>query len=81
MSQATKLIIEGKKAVAVEYLRDGKPQRVRAAREIVLCGGVVDSPKLLMLSGIGQGLTLGPVVQRFTRRPRRFTTEDEAERF
>ena len=53
MSQATKLIVEGKRVVGVEYLRDGKPERVRAAREIVLCGGVVDSPKLLMLSGIG----------------------------
>ena len=53
MSQATKLLIEGKRAVGVEYLRDGRPERVRAAREIVLCGGVVDSPKLLMLSGIG----------------------------
>jgi choline dehydrogenase len=53
MSQATKLIVEGKKVVGVEYLRDGKPERVRAAREIVLCSGVVDSPKLLMLSGIG----------------------------
>ncbi|HEX8031608.1 MAG TPA: GMC oxidoreductase, partial [Vicinamibacterales bacterium] len=31
----------------------GKPERVRASREIVVCGGVVDSPKLLMLSGIG----------------------------
>ena len=53
MSQATRLVIEGKKAVGVEYLRDGKPERVRAAREIILCGGVIDSPKLLMLSGIG----------------------------
>ena len=51
--QATKLVIENTKAVGVEYLRNGKPERVRAAREIVLCGGVIDSPKLLMLSGIG----------------------------
>ena len=53
MCQATKLVIDEKKAVGIEYLRDGKPERVRAAREIVLCGGVIDSPKLLMLSGIG----------------------------
>lgn len=50
---ATKVVIEGKKAVAIEYLRDGKPERVRAAREIILAGGVIDTPKLLMLSGIG----------------------------
>jgi len=53
MCQATKLVVEGKKVVAIEYRRDGKPERVRAAREIVLCSGVIDSPKLLMLSGIG----------------------------
>ena len=51
--QATKLIFEGKRAVGVEYLRDGKPEQARAAREIILSGGVIDSPKLLMLSGIG----------------------------
>jgi choline dehydrogenase len=53
MSQATKLTIEGKKAVGVEYVRGGKSERARATREIILAGGVVDSPKLLMLSGIG----------------------------
>ena len=52
-SHAAKLIVEGRKVVAVEYLRDGKREQVRASREIVLCGGVIDSPKLLMLSGIG----------------------------
>jgi choline dehydrogenase len=53
LCQATRLIIEAKRAAGIEYLRDGKPERVRAAREIILCGGVVDTPKLLMLSGIG----------------------------
>jgi choline dehydrogenase len=51
--QATRLLLEGNKAVGVEYLRDGKSERVRASREILLCGGVIDTPKLLMLSGIG----------------------------
>jgi choline dehydrogenase len=50
---ATKLVIEGKRATGIEYLRNGKPERAKAAREIVLCGGVVDTPKLLLLSGIG----------------------------
>lgn len=50
---ATKVIVEGRRAVGVEYQRDGQRTIVRAAREIVLCGGVVESPKLLMLSGIG----------------------------
>ena len=52
-AHAAKLIIEGRKAVGVEYLRDGKRESARAAREIVIASGVIDSPKLLMLSGIG----------------------------
>lgn len=53
LCQATKLTVEGTRVTGVEYLRDGKPESVRAAREVILSGGVVDSPKLLMLSGIG----------------------------
>ncbi len=52
-AQATRLIIEQRKVVGVEYVRNGQVERARASREVVLCGGVVDSPKLLMLSGIG----------------------------
>jgi 4-pyridoxate dehydrogenase len=49
----TQLIIEGNRAIGVEYLRNGRPMVARASREIVLCGGVINSPQLLMLSGIG----------------------------
>jgi choline dehydrogenase len=52
-AHATRLLFEGRKAVGVEYLRDGKSEQARASREIVVCSGVIDSPKLLMLSGIG----------------------------
>ena len=52
-SQATRLMIERGRVVGVEYLRDGKPEQVRAAREVIVSSGVIDSPKLLMLSGIG----------------------------
>ena len=51
--QATRIVFEGKKAVGIEYRRDGKPETARASRQIVLAGGVIDTPKLLMLSGIG----------------------------
>ena len=52
-AHAAKLLFEGRKAVGIEYLRDGKREQARASREIVVCSGVIDSPKLLMLSGIG----------------------------
>ena len=52
-SQATRLMIESGRVVGVEYLRDGKSEQARAAREVVVSSGVVDSPKLLLLSGIG----------------------------
>jgi choline dehydrogenase len=52
-TQATRVVIEDGRATGVEYLRDGRPGRVRASREVVLSGGAYNSPQLLMLSGIG----------------------------
>jgi len=52
-SQVVRLIREGRSVLGVEYWRDGALTRVRAEREVVLCAGAVDSPRLLMLSGIG----------------------------
>jgi choline dehydrogenase len=49
----TRVVLEGGRAVAVEYVQGGQRQLVRANREIVLCGGTYNSPQLLMLSGIG----------------------------
>jgi len=57
-AQATRLILEGRRIVGVEYLQDGRLERVRASREVVLCAGAVDSPRLLMLSGIGEAAHL-----------------------
>jgi choline dehydrogenase len=51
--QATKLVIERGRVVGLDYLRGGKPEQARATREVVLSGGVIDTPKLLLLSGIG----------------------------
>jgi len=50
---AQQLILEGDRAVGVEYERDSRRQRVRARREVLLCGGAINSPQLLMCSGIG----------------------------
>jgi choline dehydrogenase len=54
-AQVDRVVIEGKRAVGVEYTdRAGQTQTVKAGREIVLSGGAINSPQLLMLSGIGE---------------------------
>jgi choline dehydrogenase len=50
---ATRVVFDGTRAVGVEYQRDGQTWLATARREVVLCGGAVNSPQLLMLSGIG----------------------------
>ncbi|HVV94869.1 MAG TPA: GMC family oxidoreductase N-terminal domain-containing protein [Hyphomicrobiales bacterium] len=50
---ATRVVLEGGRAVGLEYERGGVRQVARAAREVILAGGVINSPQLLMLSGIG----------------------------
>ena len=50
---ATRIIIEAGRAVGVEYLRNGQRRTAYAEREVILAGGVINSPQLLMLSGIG----------------------------
>jgi len=52
-AQTTRILIEGKRATGVEYLRHGKAKHVSAGREVILCAGTYASPQLLMLSGIG----------------------------
>ena len=52
---AQRVIFEGKRAVGVEYTQKGEKHTVRANREVILCGGGVNSPQLLEVSGIGQG--------------------------
>jgi len=43
----------GRRATGVAFAVKGRPQEVRAAREVVLAGGAINSPQLLLLSGIG----------------------------
>ncbi len=50
---ATRVLLEGGRAVGVEYLKGGRVYTVRAAREVILAGGTFNSPQLLQLSGIG----------------------------
>lgn len=58
-AQVEKVIIEGKRATGVTYTdRSGTLQTVKARKEIVLSGGAINSPQLLMLSGIGEAAQL-----------------------
>jgi choline dehydrogenase len=49
----TRLLFEGTRAVGVEYRHEGTLHQVRVNQEVILSAGAFDSPKLLMLSGIG----------------------------
>jgi len=55
-AQATEIVLEGKRATGVRYRkggRNGRQSEVRANKEVILCGGTVNSPQLLQVSGIG----------------------------
>ena len=57
----TRIDLEGTRAVGVTYRRDGVEHSVRADAEVVLSGGAINSPQLLMLSGIGPAAHLREV--------------------
>lgn len=48
-----KITIEGDCATGIEYTHDGNLNRVEASHEIILSGGAINSPQILMMSGIG----------------------------
>jgi choline dehydrogenase-like flavoprotein len=50
---AQRLLFEGRRSIGVEYSDGRRLRRIRAEREVVLATGAIESPKLLMLSGIG----------------------------
>jgi choline dehydrogenase len=66
-AQATRVLIEKGRAVGVEYVRRCKRHTARAGQEVVLAGGAINSPQLLLLSGVGPAAelrTLGVRVMR-----------------
>ncbi|MES2536381.1 MAG: choline dehydrogenase [Pseudomonadota bacterium] len=50
---ATRILMDGDRATGIEYTHDGQTCVAHAEREVILAGGVINSPQLLMLSGIG----------------------------
>lgn len=52
---ATRVLVDGGRAVGVEYRQGGEIRTLRARGEVILSGGAINSPQLLQLSGIGPG--------------------------
>ncbi|OUR80240.1 glucose-methanol-choline oxidoreductase [Alphaproteobacteria bacterium 46_93_T64] len=59
-SLATKIILEGKKAVGVEYKQGRVKKEIHASQEVILCGGAFATPQLMLLSGIGPADAIKP---------------------
>jgi choline dehydrogenase len=66
-AHVSRVLFEGKRTIGVEYLQKKERHQARATREVILSGGAVNTPQLLMLSGIGDADVLSrfeiPVVQ------------------
>jgi choline dehydrogenase len=53
-----RVVLDGNRAVGVDYLHRGTKHEVRGVKEVVLSGGAIQTPKLMMLSGLGPALEL-----------------------
>jgi len=60
-AEATEIDFVGDRAVGVQFLRHGEPQAARCRQEVILSAGSFNSPKLLLLSGIGPAADLAPL--------------------
>jgi choline dehydrogenase len=58
---ATKLLFEGRRCTGVAFRQNGVDREERAAREVIVCGGAVNSPHLLQISGIGPAAHLAAI--------------------
>jgi choline dehydrogenase-like flavoprotein len=57
-AHTTRILVEGRRAVGVEVRVGGQLQQLKARREVLLCAGALQSPQVLLLSGIGPGAQL-----------------------
>ena len=63
----TRILFEGQRATGIEYCRNGRLHQVHCSSEVLLCGGAINSPQLLQLSGVGTGddlqkLNINPLI-------------------
>jgi choline dehydrogenase len=58
-AQATKLLFDKKRCTGVQYSQNGELKTATARHEVIVCCGAIESPKLLLLSGIGNPEQLG----------------------
>jgi len=60
-AHTTRVLFEGKRAVGIEFRQGGEAKQLRANREVLLTAGALQSPQLLMLSGVGDARELAPL--------------------
>ena len=60
-AQVTRVLFDGKRAIGVEYVQHGQTKTAHAIGEVILCGGAINTPQLLQLSGVGPRSILGPL--------------------
>ncbi len=60
---------EGRRAVGVEYVQAGRGRRLVHAGEVILCGGAINTPQILQLSGVGSAALLDSLGMDVDRRP------------
>ncbi len=65
-AQVARVVLEGRRAIGVEVIKGRSLELVRASREVIVAGGGINSPKILMLSGIGVADELAKVGVRPT---------------
>lgn len=59
-AQATRVLLQGRRAIGVEIQTKGRKDRILASKEVILCAGAFGSPQLLQLSGIGRPEDIKP---------------------
>jgi choline dehydrogenase-like flavoprotein len=57
-AHTTRILTEGKRTVGVEYRHGNETKQIKASKEVLLCAGALQSPQILMLSGIGPAAEL-----------------------